>query len=75
MKDNIVLSGVISKNGISGMGGYIEYKGWPDLWNGKITIIKKRVEMPSYIKNRVYLYFHPTYNLKSAFKINEERGV
>lgn len=31
MKDNIVLSGVISKNGISGMGGYIEYKGWPDL--------------------------------------------
>lgn len=31
--------------------------------------------MPSYIKNRVYLYFHPIYNLKSAFKINEERGV
>ena len=36
MKDNIVLSGVISTIG---------YKGWPDLWNGKITIIKKRVEM------------------------------
>ena len=61
MKDNIVLSEVIS--------------GVEIIWNGKITIIKERVAMPSYIKNRVYLYFHPIYNLKSAFKINEERGV
>ena len=36
MKDNIVLGGVIST---------IEYEGWSDLWNGKITIIKKRVKM------------------------------
>lgn len=31
--------------------------------------------MLSYIKNRVYLYFHPIYNLKCAFKINGTRGI
>lgn len=31
--------------------------------------------MLSYIKNRVYLYFHPIYNLKCAFKSKKQGGV